>query len=105
MCAQLEWNLRGSGIPVVCWTCAPSDFDSWSPGVTTAAGRPVLFVSDERYPQRPGDVDGAAGPPHEQVAIERGGTAVRRFALTAYPPGRVVWPRRAACGGGPSASN
>jgi len=114
MCAQLEWNLRGSGIPVACWTEQPSDFELWRPGERTTAGRPVLFVSDERYPERP--CDGGAGfPGVGTVVVERGGAAVRRFLLTECAAGGVVWPRpphearapgeRVPCGGRPTASD
>ncbi|MBI5486700.1 MAG: glycosyltransferase family 39 protein [Deltaproteobacteria bacterium] len=105
MCAQLEWNLRGTGIPVACWTCTPTDFDLWAPGAETTRGRPVLFVSDERYPDRPPAAspqarpERAEGPPVPNpptVSVRRGGTEIRRFVLTDYAAGEVRWPRRVA---------
>ncbi len=110
MCAQLEWNLRDSGVPVACWTSEPTDFDEWRPGGEAARGRPVLFVSDERYPARPGAGCGARErDAAEVVEVERGGTAVRRFELTAYGPGEVSWPRGVPrgvpCGRRPSGSD
>ncbi|MBN1773112.1 MAG: glycosyltransferase family 39 protein [Deltaproteobacteria bacterium] len=97
MCAQLAWNLRDSGIEVGCRTATPSDFDFRAPGRERLASSPVLWVSDERYPGRPERTDGAALPePVQIVEIRRGGTTVRRFALTSYPVGTVAW-RRLPC--------
>jgi dolichol-phosphate mannosyltransferase len=93
MCAQLAWSLRGSGIPVSCWTVERTDFDYWSTFPEGVAARPVVFVSDERYPERPSGACGAAAPVPGEVVVRRGGVIVRRFALTAYPPGAVRFPR------------
>jgi hypothetical protein len=106
MCAQLEWNLRGAGVPVACWTSEPTDFDVWGSGEQAARGRSVLFVSDERYPERPGSGCGAVERgAAEVVEVRRGGATVRRFTLTAYDPGKVGWPRVVPCGPRPSGSN
>jgi hypothetical protein len=106
MCAQLEWNLRGAGVRVTCWTSEPTDFDVWRPGAQEARGRPVLFVSDERYPERPGSGCGAVERrAAEVVEVGRGGATVRRFVLTVYEPGGVSWPRPVPCGQRPSGSN
>ena len=109
MCGQLEWNLRDAGLPVACWTKERSDFDVWNPGGPATWGKPVLFVSDERYPERPVPGCGREPPaPAETVEVERGGVVVRRFRLTSYTPGEMAWPRnggRVPCGAAPSGSN
>ena len=96
MCAQLAWNV--DAFRVACRTRLPTDFDFWPPegpdwwkpmGRTTF-DVPVLFVSDERFPDRPPGPGGAAAPsPVETVMVERGGVPVRRFVLTSYAAGTV----------------
>lgn len=98
ICAQLAWNLRGSGVEVGCRTATPSDFDFREPSRERLESSAVLFVSDERYPERPELAGGVAVPePAEIVDVRRGGTTVRRFALTPYPAGALAWPRRFPC--------
>lgn len=98
MCAQLAWNLRDAGVPVGCRTAAPSDFDFRPPGPERLASSPVLWVSDERYPERPEACgDGAPAAPAEVVEIRRGGVVVRRFALTPCPAGLAVGSGRSPC--------
>ncbi|MDI7269964.1 MAG: hypothetical protein QME96_18385, partial [Myxococcota bacterium] len=90
MCAQLDWNLREPGLAVDCRTRETTDFDLWRPVEGPVFERPVLFVSDERFPDRPPGLGGVPAPqPVAEITIERGGVPVRRFLLTAYPPGAV----------------
>ena len=106
MCAQLAWNLRGLGVAVGCRTPTPSDFDYRAPPRERLESSAVLFVSDERYPERPALAGGVAAPePAESVEVRRGGTTVRRFALTPYPAGALAWPRRLPCDSGGRGSN
>ena len=87
MCAQLAWNLRDTGIAVGCRTALPSDFDFWFPEPGRLESSPVLWVSDERYPERPRGCGAAAPEPAQVVEVRRGGVVVRRFVLTSYPQG------------------
>jgi hypothetical protein len=106
MCAQLAWNLRDAGVVVGCRTTAPTDFDFRAPARKRLESSPVLFVSDERYPERPAAAGGAApAEPVEIVAVRRGGTTVRRFVLTSYAAGTLAWPRRFPCDSGGRESN
>lgn len=106
VCAQLAWNLRETGTPVGCRTDRPTDFDFREPSRERLARAPVLFVSDERYPERPVRGDGLAAPaPLETVEVRRSGTAVRRFVLTAYRPGELAWSGGFPCDSGGGGSN
>jgi hypothetical protein len=106
MCAQLAWNLRSSGVVVGCRTPTPSDFDYREPGRERLESSAVLYVSDERYPERPAPAGGGTTPePAEIVDVRRGGATVRRFALTPYPAGSLAWPRSFPCDSAARGSN
>jgi len=105
MCAQLAWNLRDTGIAVGCRTARPSDFDFWVPEPGRLKSSPVLWVSDERYPERPAECGATAPEPAQVVEVRRGGARVRRFVLTPYREGLPARFERFPCDPGRSESD
>lgn len=103
MCAQLAWNLRDTTITVRCRTTGTTDFDLWYPDESDPVPAEVLYVSDERFSERPAGPGGAPPPPAiERVVIERGGVPVRRFDLTLYPARAVSRKPSHGLGEGPN---